>query len=593
MTSSTLDRAGVVDPRTAAALPDASPEVADLWARAGSVACGDLPVMGLAAGDRPTADVEVLAGAFAAVEYELARRMHAASTAGAVPLAGPGAVLTARGWATPQARRLARAGALAADHPTIATAWAGGLITAEHVDAVARHADTFTTEELAAVLRELTDHWGRWSPAAIARFVAAAARMLHPPPGPDPGRDETDAHACRDLSFAVLGDTVVLSGALPRLEGEAVIAAIDALAEKLRSTADHVPAGARRADALVELVNTAAATGTLPTRGGLPIALTVTLAHTTTGDPIWTTSRGHHLTPAETQFVACDPTLTPILLTPTTSGGGGTGTGGGGPGFNPAPDEPHTADANPWRAHPDHPRQEPGPGHPPGPANPVPANPVPADPVPAGPATPSHPGPPRPRAQPTPADRITALAALLLGGPRHPLAVGRTSRTATPAQRKALATRDHGCIIPGCQIPAENCQAHHLTDWADTGNTDIDNLALLCWTHHRQVDLRMWTIHPTPDGHQQPRTPPPPRSTTRHHLARQQRRTIHHHPHTTPPLAPVTDGIGTARAKVRTAQTGPRDGRSCATTRCRTGGRATGSAGPGPRSPAARARRSW
>ncbi len=449
MTSSTLDQAGVLDPRTAAALPDASPEVADLWARAGSVAGGDLPVMGLVAGDRPTADVEVLAGAFAAVEYELARRMHAATTAGAVPLAGPGAVLTARGWAAPQARRLARAGALAADHPTIATAWAAGLITAEHVDAVARHADTFTTEELAAVLRELTDHWGRWSPAAIARFVAAAARMLHPPPG-DPGRDEADAHACRDLSFAVLGDTVVLSGALPRLEGEAVIAAIDALAEELRSTADHVPAGARRADALVELVNTAAATDTLPTRGGLPIALTVTLEHTTTGDPIWTTSRGHHLTPAETQFVACDPTLTPILLTTTTTAG------------------PNAAD----------------------------------------PATPPHPGPPTPTppAQPTPADRITALAALLLGGPRHPLAVGRTSRTATPAQRKALATRDHGCIIPGCPIPAEHCQAHHLTDWANTGNTDIDNLALLCWTHHRQVDLRMWSIEPA-----HPTDPPPDR----------------------------------------------------------------------------------
>ena len=440
MTSSIRDQSGVLDPRTAAALPDASVEVAELWARAGSVAGGDLPVMGLTAGDRPTADVEVLAGTFAAVEYELARRMHAATTAGAVPLAGPGAMLSARGWATPQARRLARAGALAAEHPTIATRWAAGLITAEHVDAVARHAATFTPEELAAVLRELTDHWGRWSPAAIARFMAAATRMLHPPPG-DPTRDETDAHDSRDLSFAVLGDTVVLSGALPRLEGEAVIAAIDALAEKLRSTADHVPAGARRADALVELVNTAATTGTLPTRGGLPIALTVTLEHTTTGDPIWTTSRGHHLTPAETHYVACDPTLTPIQHT-TTGSDTTTGTGG------------------------------------------VPPSP------------------------PTPADRITALAALLLGGPRHPLAVGRTSRTATPAQRKALATRDHGCIIPGCQIPAENCQAHHLTDWANAGDTTINNLALLCWTHHRQVDLRMWTIHPTPPDQNSP--PPHP-----------------------------------------------------------------------------------
>ena len=80
MTSSTLDQTRVVDPRAIGALPDASCEVADLWARAGSVTGADLPVMGLAAGDRPVADVEVLAGTYAAVEYELARRMHAAAT---------------------------------------------------------------------------------------------------------------------------------------------------------------------------------------------------------------------------------------------------------------------------------------------------------------------------------------------------------------------------------------------------------------------------------------------------------------------------------------------------------------------------------
>ena len=66
------------------------------------------------------------------------------------------------------------------------------------------------------------------------------------------------------------------------------MAAIDAFAEKLRSTAEHVPASARRADALVELVNAAHAAGALPTRGGLPVALTVTLDHTSCGDPIWT-----------------------------------------------------------------------------------------------------------------------------------------------------------------------------------------------------------------------------------------------------------------------------------------------------------------
>jgi hypothetical protein len=318
----------------------------------------------------------------------------------------------------------------------------------------------------------------------ITRFVLSAVRLLHPPADTGPARDEADAYSCRDLSFALLGDTVILAGTLPRLEGEAVIAAIDALAERLRSTADHVPAGARRADALVELVNAAATAGALPTRGGLPVALTVTLEHTRHGDPVWTTSRGHTLTPCEQRFTACDPTLTPITITtpgprtPEEPSGPGARCpdtlqgpyDAAGPARSGAPPEDSTA---PW----------------------------------AGTAEMSPTGP-TPTTAPTPAARIAALAALLFDGPRIPLAVGRTSRTATLAQRKALATRDGGCIIPGCQIPAENCQAHHVTDWAAGGESDIDNLALLCWTHHRQVDLAMWTITPTQPEDRS--TEPPP-----------------------------------------------------------------------------------
>jgi hypothetical protein len=449
VTSTTHDQQAVADPRAVDALPQASVEVAAVWDRATSSAAEALPEMGLIAGDRPTADVEVLAGAFAAVEYELARRMHAATAAGSLPLVGPGAVLTARGWPSPQARRLARAGALAAAHPSMAAAWASGIITSEHVDAVARNIGPLTEDQLAAVIAELGARWGQWSPPTIARLVLSAIRLLHPPADDGPARDEADAHSTRDLSFALLGDTVVLAGTLPRLEGEAVIAAIDALAERLRSTADHVPAGARRADALVELVNGAATSGALPTRGGLPVALTVTLEHTRLGDPVWTTSRGHLLTPSEQRFTSCDPTITPIgLTTPTRLTA-----------LGPVPTEGLTITT-----------QE----------------------------------------SATPSDRIAALAALLFDGPRIPLAVGRTSRTATLAQRKALAARDGGCIIPGCQIPAENCQAHHVQDWAAGGASDIENLALLCWTHHRQVDLGMWSIEPAPaDRNNHPPHPDP------------------------------------------------------------------------------------
>jgi hypothetical protein len=331
---------------------------------------------------------------------------------------------------------------LAADHPGLAEVWASGIITSEHVDAVARHADLFEPDELAAVIAELGSRWGRWSPSAISRFVRAADRLLHPRAG-DPEPNEADAYASRGLSFAITSDSVILSGELPRLEGELVIAAIDAFAEKLRSTAEHVPASARRADALVELVNAAHSSGALPTRGGLPVALTVTLDHTSCGDPIWSTSRGHLLTEAEARFTACDAAITPVLLDASNAGGGAT-----------CPDtvEALLAEAD-------------------------------------------RPSGTTPGAQPDMAARIAALASAMLDS-RVPIAVGRTERTATPAQRRLLAARDKGCIIPGCAVAAEACQVHHVTEWSAGGSTDPENMVLVCWTHHRQVDLRMWTIHP-------------------------------------------------------------------------------------------------
>src|SRR5215469_15769453 len=50
-----------------------------------------------------------------------------------------------------------------------------------------------------------------------------------------------------------------------------------------------------------------------------------------------------------------------------------------------------------------------------------------------------------------------------------PLSVGRTRRTFTPAQRRALAARDRGCVL--CGRPAAWCDGHHLVDWIDGGET--------------------------------------------------------------------------------------------------------------------------
>jgi hypothetical protein len=86
------------------------------------------------------------------------------------------------------------------------------------------------------------------------------------------------------------------------------------------------------------------------------------------------------------------------------------------------------------------------------------------------------------------------LQRVLLAPSSAPLDVGRTHRLATPAQRRALAARDGGCVIPGCACPHEGTDAHHLIPWAAGGGTDLTNLVSLCPSHHQQVHSGLWTV---------------------------------------------------------------------------------------------------
>ncbi len=464
---------GVQDARAAGALGDAGDDVASLWSRSGEVAGWDLPAMGLGAGGRPAADVEVLCSVVARVECELARRMHAAAASGSLPLLGEGALLLARGWSATWARRLARAGGFAEQYPALGGVWAAGIITSEHVWALGRHREALTLDEMEAVIEELAPLWGQLSPRAVGVFVERVIRVLHPPPDPEP--DEWSAHEARSLSFAVTGDSVIVSGSLPRVEGEVVMAAIDSFAERLRSEADQVPAAARRADALVGLVNAAHTNGSLPTRGGLPVSLNVTMETTAAGDVVWTTGRGHTLTVAEQRFAGCDAEVTPVAVAARACVAALSRT-----------DSVEAGDA----------------------AEEVAAS-VPGAASRGAAAAVGHPVPAASCPPLGPAGRIAALASTLLGS-RVPLAMGRTARTASASQRRALAVRDRGCVVPGCAVPADACQTHHVREWAAGGPTDESNLVLLCWAHHRQVDLGMWSIEPVRDH---PRHPNPGRGS--------------------------------------------------------------------------------
>lgn len=74
------------------------------------------------------------------------------------------------------------------------------------------------------------------------------------------------------------------------------------------------------------------------------------------------------------------------------------------------------------------------------------------------------------------------------------LSISTEDRVFNRHQRRAIAARDGGCIIPGCGVPPGWCEIHHVTEHADGGPTHTDNGALLCWPHHRFFDHCGWRI---------------------------------------------------------------------------------------------------
>jgi len=77
---------------------------------------------------------------------------------------------------------------------------------------------------------------------------------------------------------------------------------------------------------------------------------------------------------------------------------------------------------------------------------------------------------------------------IVLGASSEPLDVGRSQRSVPAGLRRALVERDRQCAFPSCDIPAAQCEAHHLKPWWKGGPTRLDNLVLLCPHHHGFVE---------------------------------------------------------------------------------------------------------
>jgi len=64
-----------------------------------------------------------------------------------------------------------------------------------------------------------------------------------------------------------------------------------------------------------------------------------------------------------------------------------------------------------------------------------------------------------------------------------PVSAGKARRVVSPALRRALDLRDRHCTHPGCDMPADWCDAHHILHWANGGQTTLANLRLLRLSH--------------------------------------------------------------------------------------------------------------
>jgi hypothetical protein len=79
------------------------------------------------------------------------------------------------------------------------------------------------------------------------------------------------------------------------------------------------------------------------------------------------------------------------------------------------------------------------------------------------------------------------------------LNLGRTTRLANRAQRRALRGLYRGCAIPGCAIGYDRCKLHHILWWRHGGTTDLDNLIPICTRHHAKIHNDGWIIELGPN----------------------------------------------------------------------------------------------
>jgi hypothetical protein len=94
------------------------------------------------------------------------------------------------------------------------------------------------------------------------------------------------------------------------------------------------------------------------------------------------------------------------------------------------------------------------------------------------------------------------------------LDLGRSTRLANRAQRRALRAMYPTCAVPGCEVHFQHCKIHHVVWWRHGGRTDLRNLLPLCHRHHLDVHRNGWDLALAADRTLTVRTPDGRRRTT-------------------------------------------------------------------------------
>jgi Domain of unknown function (DUF222) len=74
------------------------------------------------------------------------------------------------------------------------------------------------------------------------------------------------------------------------------------------------------------------------------------------------------------------------------------------------------------------------------------------------------------------------------------LDLGRATRLANRAQRRALRGLYSCCAIPGCAVRYDRCKLHHIVWWRHGGRTDLHNLLPVCAAHHAKIHHSGWAV---------------------------------------------------------------------------------------------------